>query len=94
MSMGIRSYIKDLSIFKILILSGGIEPRKSSCRPKIASSLPGGLISQDILQYNLYFDLKNHSLNSPSEIRSHLKDMSSLAASKALKISLNSHAMV
>ena len=36
-------------IFGILILSGDIEPGKSSCLPYIASCLPSGKISQYIL---------------------------------------------
>ena len=36
-------------IFDILILIGNIKPQKSSCLPNIASCLPSGVKSQNIL---------------------------------------------
>ena len=40
---------KIFQIFEILILRGDIEQRKSSRQPNIASCLPSGKISQNIL---------------------------------------------
>ena len=45
----IQNKKKIVQILNILILSGDIEPGKSSCLPNIASCLPYGKISQKIL---------------------------------------------
>ena len=45
----IQNKKKIVQILNILILSGDIEPGKSSCQPKIASCLPRGKFRNNIL---------------------------------------------